>query len=341
MPFGKFVKSIGSNLGSVGGAAIGGFLGGPAGAAVGLGLGSTLDAPSLGSQQRWDEKQLDKLNKNTLEQITLGNKLDIDNQKEMFDYRINQGIDAGMTPYEMYMGPAAGAGGGTTGSGQTLGNAGANFQTQAKVAADQREMQREENQRDRLTSLAQTAMQTDAQRDVAQISHDATIGSSQLNLAGVKERIAFDEKVFQQTTLPESAAAIAKTEAETKKAINEIATSDKDFVLYMKKLSMGPDNMIAEMYQQIHNIDVTNGSDLRKLPMETRQKLLSGAIALKAKLNTELSFLAEGADNALEALWRIVSNPVGLQKQISPSLGNKGSARMSEQMKYGPDMNIR
>ena len=49
--------------------------------------------------------------------LILGNRLDLANQQKMFDYRIRKGQEAGMTPYEMYMGPAAGAGGGTTGSG--------------------------------------------------------------------------------------------------------------------------------------------------------------------------------------------------------------------------------
>jgi hypothetical protein len=210
--------------------------------------------------RQWNAEQSELAHERALERTILGNDLDMENQKEMFDYRINQGKEAGLTPYEMFMGPAGGAGGGTTGSGSVLGNqpgqlAAAQMQARAQAASNRTELLAAQMQN--RTQLAQSAISAAAQLGTAKIQSGANIESSNISADASKyktdldflmnsRKLALTRERFNRIDLPQAAANIGKTYQETKELINRVATSDPEFMVMMKRLQMGPQNVLVE-----------------------------------------------------------------------------------------------
>ena len=290
-------------------------------------------------QAHWrDRGFLDQSQKNVLEQITLGNQMDMSNQKEMFDYRINQGIQAGMTPYEMYMGPAAGAGGGTSGSGNTLGNS----QVQKDQQIVSQAMQREENIADRELALMQAKLQAETQIGTSQIAAEASkyqanasllgnVGATAAGMYNVQEqtktqrytaeiaaeiqqgKLDLDTRTYEETLKPAAAANIGKTEKETEKLLNEIATSTPEFVRQMKKWSMGVDNMMVEYFSSVYGVDITNPDSIRRIPKSRRKEFLAAVMAFQSNIGKEMAGIgqsdaAQGIGSALGIGASILGN---------------------------------
>lgn len=211
-------------------------------------------------------------------QIKLGNQLDMQNQKEMFDYRIQQGMAAGMTPYEMYMGPAAGAGGGTSGSGATLGN--------QPMQAAQANIQQQTALQQQETELKKTAMQTEATKYAADKAAEAQTGVAQMQTETQKliaaNQLQFNEKTYLNVTLPEASAKIGKTEAETDKLLNEVVTSTPEFVKFMKMLSMGVDNTLSAFLQNMDGYNLVDPGSVAKIPEHKRKEILAMLLAIQS-----------------------------------------------------------
>jgi hypothetical protein len=278
-----------------------------------------------------DKDFFNQSHQNTLEALTLGNEMDMSNQKEMFDYRIQQGMQHGMTAYEMFMGPAAGAGGGTTGSGQTLGNS----QSQKDQQMAQAMTQREENRADRMTQLAQTEMQTRAQLAAAEMQADASkyganqsliasLGSSymsseaskygadqsaaasqygadraattQMKVARINENLKRWDLSMKSTelyhkTLPMAAQEIQINEARLDKALNEVVTSSPKYQKALKIMTMSVDNSTNSMLQARFGVDVTDAKQMQSLSEKEFRNVLSVFIAAGSKINQELQGL--------------------------------------------------
>lgn len=216
------------------------------------------------------------------EDLQFGAGLDLQNQKDIFDYRINRGLEHGMTPYEMFMGPAAGGGGGTSNLGATLGNAA----SQQEIASKQRNQEITQRALDRATTLQQTKMQTDAQVKTAEISAGASIQNTQTQTRTqqliANNQLSLNQKTYENVTLPEAAARINKTEAETKKLLNEVATSTPDFVKFMKMLSMGVDNTLSAFVQNMDGYNLVDPESVKKIPVHKRAEILSLMLAIQS-----------------------------------------------------------
>ena len=221
------------------------------------------------------------------ENLTLGNKLDLENQKAMFNYRIQSGIRDGMTPFEMYMGPAAGAGGGTTGSGQTLGNSASQLGQQMMQQKNQNRIVNAQIGAD----LLKTKMQTDAQRDVAETQFKGTQYSADTQKAIAVGRLGFDKEVYYKTTAPEAAARMGLTTQQTLKAANEVVTSDKEFVKLMKVASMSSENILATLVAIGLPFDVLEPNEAKKLTKEEREKATAAILSLLSTSRKELTGL--------------------------------------------------
>lgn len=255
----------------------------------------------------------------------MGNRMDMSNQRKMYDYRIKSGLAHGMTPYEMFTGGAAGAGGGTTGTGQTLGNSASQLAQQTMQLGQQQQ----ENEKNRENEIAKAEIQAETAKEVASIQSGATRYSSDQSAqasryqADTNKQIAdnklkLDRERFQYIDLPQAAAQLDLTKAQLSKTINEVATSHKDFVLYMKKLSMGLDNMVAEYLQGNYGFDVTKpetypGSEKR------RKELLGFLLAIQSGTlkNVEglKELISQGAESTLGWAKSFINN--------SFTLGNK------------------
>lgn len=326
---------------SLGNAAAQGFGGAVGGGAAAAGM-SALNNPKnsrkenrknfhqdMEQQHQWDVKK-----------ANLGRDIDVGAQQEMFDFRMQRGEAAGMTDYEMFMGPAAGAGGGTGAATSTLGNGGSAAGANIRQQQTQQNIAREEKQKDRMTSLAQTAMQTDAQRDVAGVSAGTQKRGQDIDQAIREGKLKLDQDTYNYINLPQAAQTLKKSKAETDKLLNEVATSDKKFVEAMKQLSMGPANLLVELTMRHHGIALNNESFM-KLPPDKRSAILAQILALSSTTYVEgqgASALGkeavEGGSGIASDIWSVLKNPLGLHKPIQPTKPNLGKPK--KQTKYSP-----
>ena len=300
MGLGDFVKkgigtALGSSLGGgIGGAIVGGMFG-----------------QSEGSRRRENRRNQADI----LEQITLGNQLDIENQKAMFDHRLNAGFSRGLTPQEMFGSPAAGAGGGTTGSGQTLGNQASAQSIASKQLRQQQQMQYQTLGVQAATQLQQTKMQTDAQRDVAKIGAGATVESAEIS-AAVQDarnliesrRLDLDTRRYEEVTVKAAAENLKLTKQQTLKVTNEVATSKPDFLRAMKILTMSAENLIATVMVNGQPVDVTDRQKLSKMTVAQKSKLLNGLIAMQSHSYRESSGIGAKARDVFETFLSTLEN---------------------------------
>ena len=306
------------------------------------------DVTMFHRQKAHQQEMMRQGQENAIAQLVRGNQEDMYNQRAMYMFRINQGLQAGMTPYEMYMGPAAGAGGGTTGSGSTLGNA-ANQRT---TAAMQLQADLANKAADRQAMLRQTQMQVAGQQAASRNQLIGTLGSAALstgaNIFGSKtaaeatkdaaetsagasryqadiqkqiaeNRLQLDQKTFDQVTVPGAAAQIGKTEQETRKLINEIATTEPEFVVQMKKWSMGVDNMMVEYFMKEYDINIMGSQkEYLKIPKKKRADFLAAVMAYQSHIAKETKGISGIVQDAMDVL------------------GNEGIVKQPYQYKHNP-----
>jgi hypothetical protein len=269
------------------------------------------------TQGKWNRRLVKRENElargHSIDMVKLGNELDMANQKEMFDYRIQQGKAAGMTDYEMFMGPAAGAGGGTTGSGSTLGNQPAQLAANATSAANAR-MQAQ-------TQLGTAMIQANAQRDVAKTQADATTGAATINSDIQKSiaeaRLGFDNKVFKESTLPQASANIGLTQQQTLKVANEVITSSPKFVKMLTLMKMGSENILATMVANGLPIDITDPNQVKNMTEKQREQVMTAILSLLSQTRKETEGLA--------SIFRMMSGSNAASQavtDIAETLGN-------------------
>jgi hypothetical protein len=288
------------------------------------------------------------------ELLTLGNQLDMDNQKEMFDYRIQQGLDAGLTPWEVYGGPAGGAGGGTTGSGQVLGN----NATQIDAAAMQAEQQRIQQGVGLLADLAKTEMQIEGQKDVAEIQNEGSLAvanvsaTTQTAIAEMrnaieKGRLDLDTRQFEEIALDIAEAELNISREQYKKVKNEVTTSSPAFQREMKRLSMGLDNLLVEYAIKKFGVDPTSSrADFLKIPEKDREAFYDFVMMGRSKIFTESKGLSES--DFMQDIGTTLGNMIGgidqgarnifggYQSAITQMLGTKPkSAREKRNIRTG------
>jgi hypothetical protein len=222
------------------------------------------------------------------EGMKYGNELDMKNQRKMFRFRIKQGLKHGMTPYEMFMGPAAGAGGGTTGSGATLGNAA------SQQAVQQAEIQHQSAQQQMqiIGNLAATKMQNDTQKEVAEI----TTGQQKKELEQRKVE-------YENIHLPKAAAELKISAEELKISSNNAVMSTPKNQWQKIMYQMGPDNVMQSMIMEKYDVRLGDGS-VENLSPEEFGSMMIELIGTKSHLRAELSGLKSGADNAWEAFLK-------------------------------------
>lgn len=243
-------------------------------------------------------------------------------------------VERGLTPQEWYGSPAPGQSGPGGNVGSTLGN---EANAMKSIASDS--IQR---QRDRDTQLAVTKMQTDAAIKAATIGAGATTGAADIQAEAQKFIAANRLKLDQQTlalNIVHTASKLRIEKQQLKKLINEVATSDPKFVMLMKRLSMGIENMISEYFQRHHGIDFDN---FRSLPDEKREELIGNMIAMRSHLTAETEFFKQQGESLLDAIMRIFGPgpmPGGIEA-TEPKKAQLG-ATSSEPHQTGPNMRVR
>lgn len=211
-------------------------------------------------------------------QTRKGAEYDMKNQKSMFDYRIKQGLEHGMTPYEMFMGPAAGGGGGTSNIGQTMGNQ-ANDQMKQAFAMNQ---ETKEKEKDRQTSV-----------QIAEIQAGASKYNTDVQKAIADGRLGFDNKVYQETTAPAAALKMGLTTQQVLKAANEVVTSSPKFLKLMKTMTMSAENILATMTAFGLPVDYTNPEAVKKMTESEREQVVAAILGLLSNSRKEMTGVGE------------------------------------------------
>lgn len=292
------------------------------------------------AQQVWTEKN-----------ARLGRDLDVEAQQEMFDFRLDRAREAGLTNVEAFGSPAAGGGGGTGAGTTTLGNAAATSGAQMRQAATQQKIAASENEKDRMASLAQTAMQTTAQKDVAEINAGVQTRGQDLNAFIESQKLDLGRDNYH-LNVKTAGQTIRESEQRVQKLIHETATSDPKFVTAMKQLSMGPANMLVELTMRHHGISLHDDTFIN-MPSQKREAILAELLALSSKYYTETSGLkslftqgvkahtegASAAEQLLKDVWNAITGSEDDEKPATdgPTLGS----RMSEPSAHAPNMNYR
>lgn len=309
---------------------------------LGSGIAGSLfggSGQSSGSRRR----QARRNQRAVLQQMRIGNRLDINAQKEVFDDRIDRGLQLGLTPVELFGGSAAGPGGGTTGSGATLGNSMSQQQQQAAELAQQDRLQMQTLGAQITADLQKTKMQTDAQKDVAQIQagEQRHQTDTQAKTAAVVNQIRQGEldlstRQFEENTLQLLAMQQEKQPHEVKKLINEAATSLPEWQRSQKLLQMGVSNSVNTMLQKRFGIDITDESQMKNLSTEKFRNILSVFMAADSNLYTELAgfFAAQGEDQF--GLDPVLGSDFNVQDNGTSSLGNVIRGNSTRAKKGGP-----
>lgn len=175
-------------------------------------------------------------------------------------------------------------------------------------------LQLNDREKDRVNNKEIAQIQADAQVKSAEATSGATKYSADTQKMIADGRLKLDYDVYRNVTLPMTAQAIGKTKAETQKILNEVVTSEKEFVLYMKKLSMGVDNMIVEYFQTHEGFDITKPETYPK-DKDKRRWLLSQMVALNASLGKNIE--------TIQALFGVVNGQN--RNPRPPLLGNANS----------------
>jgi hypothetical protein len=188
------------------------------------------------------------------------------------------------------------------GSQATLGNSAAKIaeqMAQRRYDAQQRDLDRQTTIRGQDAQLLQTKMQTDAQVQSAGISAGATTFAAQVMAEVQNRRLEFDKRTYDEITAPKAAAELNVTNAVFQRTINEVATSDPEFVMKKLQLSMGKENMQASALMDMMGVTFSDPDSFKKLSMDERKNFLSLMIMLDSHLASEFFGATSAMDTAL------------------------------------------
>lgn len=275
------------------------------------GLGTSLGSNALGGLFGPQGAQGPKPNKDAFDLLQLGNASDLKTQNAAFEYRLDKGLEMGLTPYEMFVGGgAAGAGAGTSNSAATLGNMSASAHSVATQQRAQAKLQQRENTANRITQLMQTQMQTDAQKAVAR-----TQVEGQKEVAGIHtksdqliagNRLDLDRDRYENIAVPQAQEALKWTEQKTLHEINKVATSDPKFIKALKVMTMSSENLLATAIVNGQEYDISDPKSMLKMPDQERRELITGLIAVNSHLFREATGIqqkfAQSLDDIINSL---------------------------------------
>ena len=348
-----FKKESGGGLGAAFGTAVGGIPGAVLGTGIDVGI-NKLFGESSGSRKRRARKQVQAAYDTSRNLAEYGAQLDLGNQKKMLDFRVMRGLEAGLTPHEVWGAGVGAAGGGSGSTGGTLGNGGQQAIAAAAQQQNQDRIAQREGMANRKTQLLQTAMQTEAQKYAADRQAGATERGQDINERIADNIFSLNQRELNEIKIPQAAEQLNLTKQQVQTEINRTATSSERFQTAMKQLSMGPANLLVELTMRHHGISLADDS-FTKLSESQRKKILDELIAMastafiegkgtaalgKDSVNTSVGdTIADWIANLITHVQYGVKPGIEATPGASKVLG-KG-ARMSEAFRAGPDMNVR
>lgn len=294
--------SLGSSFGTAAFGAAGAAIGGPIGAGLGQAIGGALFGG--GSSQP-----------NYAEQVQLGHKYDRQSQQQYFRWMHKYGKKHGMTDYEMFMGPAGGQSGGSTGAGATLGNAANQQEMQQKQIYSAASTEAINRELDRQNAVKIAQINADTQRDVAEIGYkgkeldaETTLTVEEWRNAIANRQVTLSEKEYQEITKPLAAKNLSLKEWELELLTNQVATSTPEWERWRLMQQMGVDNMLVSAISNRLGINVTNQKQMQDLSEEQFDKLITLALSAQSHTRKETEgivallreFAGDGGDSQVD-----------------------------------------
>ena len=270
-------------------------------------FGAILGANSANRQTKSNERVAMQGFEEARNNLILGNEMDLQNQKDMYDFRLGRMRGAGLTPVEMFGSPASGAGGGTTGSGATLGNAASSLAQARMQQSTQANTAYQIEGLKAITNLAQTKMETDASKEVAGISAEATTDAADISAGATRYSVDINaalkardltrlEKELNQVKIPQLAADLKISEQELRIKMNEVATSDPKFVKMLQVMKMGKDNVLTQFLMERHNVDITDGNAIRNMSKKQKMAFVQDMAAYNSIAFQQVSGIREATE---------------------------------------------
>ncbi len=226
----------------------------------------------------------------SLGRVEAGHKLDNQYRSLAESAQWDKAEERGLTPQEYYGSGASGAPS-VSGGATVLGN--------NQTALDSQRIQASTQMRnaaaERANKLLQTKIQSDTQIKSAQISAGATTRGQDitqttqtrgqdLQNAIATKNYALAKKRLDTIETPKLLQELKISAQQFKKLTNEIATSKPKFMLYMKKLSMGVDNMMVEFLQHAYGVDITDPKSVQAMTQQQRAAFLQHAAAINSSV---------------------------------------------------------
>lgn len=290
-------ESLGVVLGTAG-TAFGGAVGGAAGSYLGNMITGDQSSEAAQVPQGVNGKWVRK-----------ANRLDRIHQKKSEMQMWRRAQQRGLTAQEYYGSGAAGGVSSPTGNAQVLGN---NI-TQNETLAKQQQFEAEQNQLDRMTKLSQSAMQAEAQKDVALTNLKGTTRGQDVQKE-IADNIFGLNKQKLEAELKQAAVQLKISKQELLYKINTVATSEPKFLTAMKQLSMGPANLLTELTMRHHGISLSNKS-FENMSVSKRERILEEIVALGSVGYIEFSGAGSAVSDSLNdavAIIRSIFNAIGL-----------------------------
>lgn len=214
----------------------------------------------------------------------------------------------GLTPQEFYGSPAAG-GSGPSGGAQTLGNMAASANASSKAlmgqvlgAHEQAKTQKRGQDIQAKTQENVANIQKQSAENVAKIQAGAQRRGQDLTYDIGLRNFKLSEEQYYNVNLPQAQENIRKTQRETEKLINEVATSKPQFVKLMKIMTMSAPNSLNFAIQRMAGIDISDDDQLKRLSKEKRRKLIAALLAVNSNAAAELHGVNYSIDAWLDSM---------------------------------------
>ncbi len=210
--------------------------------------------------------------------------------------------DRGLTPQEYYGSAAPGASG-PSGGAQVLGNMRSRRDTQRSQAtamlgnaAAERTTKLQIAKIQSETQLKSAEISSGTQRYSTDVSAKTQTRSQDLQNAIANKNWKLAKQRLETIETPKLIQELKISRQQFKKLTNEIATSTPKFQLYMKKLSMGVDNMMVEFLQHAFGVDITDPKSVQRMSLSQRAAFLQQTAGINSHAFKEAAGIGMAAD---------------------------------------------
>lgn len=264
-------------------------------------------------------------------------------KRDTYDWR--KAMKRGLTPQEYYGSPAAGNNP-TSGATTTLGNQFGQAEQQKyqqigqaaqNAASNQTSMNIAQLQSD--TSIETAKISAGASRFGATTSAEASMYSTDIKNALATKNYQLVKQRLTQVEIPKLLAQLKISSQQFKKLTNEIATSTPAFTLYMKKLSMGVDNMMVEFLQHSYGINITDPKSVQSMSPEQKAKFIQHTAGITSHAFKEAAGITLGVKSRSTSIFNDLSQAFNYSD--SPNKTKSGKQNNTQRATQAREYNFR